>query len=106
MQRNTQKLFAFFGCHRVEISVLSSRIYRITKAEKVVSRGKNYCQDVYLFDLKTMIRLNIAPEMNVYFHYCNVVCFKSSIYCLLLCASSQFSLLCRKKIYGLIHSSD
>lgn len=74
MQTNTQKLFASVGCHRVEVSVLSLRIYRITKAEKVVNRGKNYCQDVYLFNLMTMIRLNTAPEMNVYFHYCNL-CF-------------------------------
>lgn len=74
MQTNTQKLFASVGCHRVEVSILSLRIYRITKAEKVVNRGKSYCQDVYLFNLMTMIRLNTAPEMNVYFHYCNL-CF-------------------------------
>ena len=62
-----------------------------------MNRGKDYCQDEYLFDLMTMIRLNIAPEINVYFHYCNLFCFKSSIYCLLFHASSQFSLVCKKK---------
>ena len=91
------KLFAFFERHRAEVSVLVSRIHKSTKAEKVVNRGKNYCQDMFLFDLMIIIRFNIAPEWMFIFIIVTLFCFKANIYCLLLQASSQYSLLGRKK---------
>lgn len=71
------KLFAFFERHRAEMSVLISKIHKSTKAEKIVSRGKNYCQDMFLFDLMTMIRFNIAPEWIFIFIIVTCVLFQS-----------------------------